>query len=40
MNDYVGTIWWPVVPLTLLSSRVSRPFAMDTAGRTGMVEDG
>jgi hypothetical protein len=40
MNDYVRTIWWPLVPLTLLSSQVSRPFAMDTTVSAGVVRDG
>jgi hypothetical protein len=40
MNDYVGTIWWQLVPLTLLSSEVSRPFAMDTTVSVGVVRDG
>jgi hypothetical protein len=40
MNDYVRRIWWPFAPLTLLSSEVLRPFAMDTTVSIGVVRDG
>jgi hypothetical protein len=38
MNDYVGTISWPLVSATLLSSQVSGPFVMDTT--VSAVRDG
>lgn len=40
MNDYVGTISWPLVPPTLLSSQISGPFVIDTTVSAEVVRDG
>jgi hypothetical protein len=41
VNDYdVGTFWWPLVPLRLVSNQLSRLLAIDTTVCAGVVRDG